>query len=148
MPANSNSLTSREITTAQTIAIERVDHIGIRVRNLDSALGFYRVLGFSLVGRAEGDDAVIIRNEHQWSDWRRARLRSPETSHGRGGHDPTGDADGAHRQLRIGRRRQQIEVDRWRLARSRLQAPTCASAHSRPRSGRAAMTGQLIPLVQ
>ncbi|MGC1888506.1 MAG: VOC family protein [Stellaceae bacterium] len=31
---------------AQTIAIERVDHIGIRVRDLDRALAFYRVLGF------------------------------------------------------------------------------------------------------
>ena len=49
---------------AQTIAIERVDHIGIRVRDLDRALGFYRVLGFSLVRRAEGDDVAIVRNEH------------------------------------------------------------------------------------
>jgi len=48
----------------QTIAIERVDHIGIRVRDLDSALAFYRVLGFTLVRRAEGDDVAIIRNEH------------------------------------------------------------------------------------
>ena len=49
---------------AQTIAIERVDHIGIRIRDLDRALGFYRVLGFSLVRRAEGDDVAIVRNEH------------------------------------------------------------------------------------
>ena len=49
---------------AQTIAIERVDHIGIRVRNLDRALAFYGVLGFELVRRAEGDDVAIIRNEH------------------------------------------------------------------------------------
>ena len=49
---------------AETIAIERVDHIGIRVRDLDRALGFYRVLGFSLVRRAEGDDVAIVRNEH------------------------------------------------------------------------------------
>jgi lactoylglutathione lyase len=49
---------------AQTIAIERVDHIGIRVRDLDRALGFYTVLGFSLVRRAEGDDVAIVRNEH------------------------------------------------------------------------------------
>ena len=39
---------------AQTIAIERVDHIGIRVRDLDRALAFYGVLGFELVRRAEG----------------------------------------------------------------------------------------------
>lgn len=48
----------------QTIAIERVDHIGIRVRNLDRALNFYRVLGFNLLRRAEGDDVAIIRNEN------------------------------------------------------------------------------------
>src|SRR5437660_3361632 len=50
---------------AQNIAIERVDHIGVRVRNLDRALGFYRVLGFAVVRRAEGDDVAIIRNEHE-----------------------------------------------------------------------------------
>ena len=49
---------------AQTVAIERVDHIGVRVRNLDRALAFYSVLGFALVRRAEGDDVAIIRNEH------------------------------------------------------------------------------------
>ena len=49
---------------AQSIAIERVDHIGVRVRNLDRALAFYRVLGFAMVRRAEGDDVAIIRNAH------------------------------------------------------------------------------------
>ena len=49
---------------AQTIAIELVDHIGIRVRDLDHALAFYGVLGFDLVRRAEGDDVAIIRNAH------------------------------------------------------------------------------------
>src|SRR5438874_11391490 len=48
----------------QTIAIERVDHIGIRVRDLDRALTFYRALGFELVRRATGDDVAIVRNEH------------------------------------------------------------------------------------
>ena len=48
---------------SQTIAVERVDHIGIRVRDLDRALAFYRVLGFALVRRAAGDDVAIIRNE-------------------------------------------------------------------------------------
>lgn len=46
-----------------TIAIEQVDHIGVRVRDLDRALAFYRVLGFALVRRAEGDDVAIVRNE-------------------------------------------------------------------------------------
>ena len=41
---------------SQKIAIERVDHIGIRVRDLDRALNFYRVLGFDLLRRAEGDE--------------------------------------------------------------------------------------------
>jgi len=48
----------------QTIAVERVDHIGIRVRNLDRALQFYRLLGFDLSHRAEGDDVGIVRNEN------------------------------------------------------------------------------------
>lgn len=48
---------------SQTIAIERVDHIGIRVRDLDRALNFYRVLGFDLLHRATGDDVAIVRNE-------------------------------------------------------------------------------------
>jgi catechol 2,3-dioxygenase-like lactoylglutathione lyase family enzyme len=55
---------ARRFTMAQNIAIERVDHIGVRVRNLDRALGFYRVLGFAVVRRAEADDVAIIRNEH------------------------------------------------------------------------------------
>jgi lactoylglutathione lyase len=48
---------------AETIAIERVDHIGVRVRDLDRALKFYGVLGFNLARRADGDDVAIIRNE-------------------------------------------------------------------------------------
>jgi catechol 2,3-dioxygenase-like lactoylglutathione lyase family enzyme len=46
------------------IPIERVDHIGIRVRDLDRALNFYRVLGFDLLRRAEGDDVAIVRNQN------------------------------------------------------------------------------------
>jgi lactoylglutathione lyase len=48
----------------QTIAIERVDHIGIRVRDLDRALAFYRTFGFGLAQRAKDDDVAIIRNDH------------------------------------------------------------------------------------
>ena len=44
------------------IAIERVDHIGIRVRDLDQALKFYRLLGFDLLHRAKGDDVAILKN--------------------------------------------------------------------------------------
>ena len=46
----------------ETIAVERVDHIGIRVRELDRALAFYRVLGFELLHRAGGDAVAIVRN--------------------------------------------------------------------------------------
>jgi lactoylglutathione lyase len=46
----------------QTVDIERVAHIGIRVRALDRALAFYEVLGFSLSQQATGDDVAFIRN--------------------------------------------------------------------------------------
>jgi len=48
----------------QTITIERVDHIGVRVHDLDRALAFYRVLGFDLLRRSENDDVAILRNAH------------------------------------------------------------------------------------
>jgi lactoylglutathione lyase len=55
--------TAQEITLmTQTVAVERVDHIGVRVRDLDRALAFYRVLGFALLHRAKDDDVAIIRN--------------------------------------------------------------------------------------
>jgi catechol 2,3-dioxygenase-like lactoylglutathione lyase family enzyme len=47
---------------AQTIAIEQIDHIGIRVRELDRARAFYTVLGFTLAH--VGDNVAIVRNEH------------------------------------------------------------------------------------
>src|SRR5215471_5098050 len=49
---------------SRTIPIERVDHIGIRVRALDRAFNFYRALGFSLLHRSGNDDVAIIRNEN------------------------------------------------------------------------------------
>jgi catechol 2,3-dioxygenase-like lactoylglutathione lyase family enzyme len=55
---------SKEIAMTQRISIDRVDHIGIRVRDLDRALSFYRVLGFDLLLRAQGDDVAIVRNEN------------------------------------------------------------------------------------
>jgi lactoylglutathione lyase len=48
---------------SQGITIERVDHIGIRVRDLDRALAFYRVLGFTMSHQATGDSVAIIRND-------------------------------------------------------------------------------------
>ena len=50
------------MAAAATIAIERVDHIGIRVRDLERALAFYAALGFTLRKRATGDDVAIIDN--------------------------------------------------------------------------------------
>jgi hypothetical protein len=43
-----------EITLVQTIPIERVDHIGIRVRNLDTTR-FVIDLGEVLLGRSRND---------------------------------------------------------------------------------------------
>ena len=44
------------------ITIEQVDHIGIRVRDLERALGFYRVLGFELAHKVTFDAVAIIKN--------------------------------------------------------------------------------------
>jgi lactoylglutathione lyase len=44
------------------IDISRVDHIGIRVSDLDRALAFYRVLGFELHWKDTTDAVAIIRN--------------------------------------------------------------------------------------
>ncbi len=46
------------------IDIERVDHIGIRVADLDRALNFYKILGFELHDKATNDNVVIIRNKY------------------------------------------------------------------------------------
>lgn len=45
------------------INIERVDHIGIRVRDLDRAMRFYEALGFRLLKRVDYDPVAIIKNE-------------------------------------------------------------------------------------
>jgi lactoylglutathione lyase len=44
------------------IAIDRVDHIGIRVSDKARALAFYRILGFELEREVDFDAVVIIRN--------------------------------------------------------------------------------------
>lgn len=46
----------------RTIAVEQVDHIGVRVRDLDAALRFYAVLGFALEVKVPYDAVAIIRN--------------------------------------------------------------------------------------
>jgi lactoylglutathione lyase len=45
------------------ITIERVDHIGIRVRDFDRAMKFYEALGFKLLTRVTFDPVAIIKNE-------------------------------------------------------------------------------------
>jgi lactoylglutathione lyase len=46
------------------IDIPRVDHIGIRVRDLDRALKFYEVFGFKLHAKAHNDPVAIVKNAH------------------------------------------------------------------------------------
>jgi lactoylglutathione lyase len=44
------------------IDIQTVDHIGIRVADLDRAMRFYSLFGFAAEHRAENDAVVVIRN--------------------------------------------------------------------------------------
>lgn len=46
------------------IEINGVDHIGIRVSNLERAMSFYALLVFELHFRASGDAVVIAKNFH------------------------------------------------------------------------------------
>jgi lactoylglutathione lyase len=52
------------MTQANSIDIRRVDHIGIRVQDLERAMTFYRVLGFELLYQATGDAVAIVKNAH------------------------------------------------------------------------------------
>ena len=44
------------------IDIQTVDHIGVRVADLDRALAFYALFGFTLDHRAENDAVAVVRN--------------------------------------------------------------------------------------
>lgn len=46
------------------IEIARVDHIGVRVRDLERALKFYELLGFKLHAKATNDAVAVVKNEH------------------------------------------------------------------------------------
>mgnify|MGYP003667848197 CR=1 FL=1 len=48
--------------TAEIITVERVDHIGVRVRDPGRALAFYALLGFETKTRVDFDAVIIIRN--------------------------------------------------------------------------------------
>lgn len=46
------------------IDVSRVDHVGVRVRDLERALAFYRILGFELHAKAINDAVAIVKNAH------------------------------------------------------------------------------------
>jgi lactoylglutathione lyase len=46
------------------IEIEKVDHLGIRVMDVDHALAFYALLGFGDSYKVPDDDVTIIKNKH------------------------------------------------------------------------------------
>jgi catechol 2,3-dioxygenase-like lactoylglutathione lyase family enzyme len=47
------------------IDIQTVDHVGIRVADLDRALAFYGLFGFVAEHRAQNDAVVVIKNLHK-----------------------------------------------------------------------------------
>lgn len=51
------------MASTDTITIEKVDHIGIRVRDFERAMRFYNVLGFELRHRVDFDAVAIITND-------------------------------------------------------------------------------------
>jgi lactoylglutathione lyase len=52
------------MSTKPTIDIPRVDHIGVRVRDLDRAMKFYAMLGFTIHAKAANDAVAVVKNEH------------------------------------------------------------------------------------
>ena len=44
------------------IEIRHVDHVGIRVADLDRAVAFYEVLGFDLIHKDSNDAVAILKN--------------------------------------------------------------------------------------
>ena len=46
------------------IEVSRVDHVGVRVRDLERSLRFYALLGFTLHAKAANDAVAIVRNAH------------------------------------------------------------------------------------
>lgn len=46
------------------IDIRNVDHIGIRVADLDRAMRFYSLFGFTLEHRAANDAVAVMKNAH------------------------------------------------------------------------------------
>jgi lactoylglutathione lyase len=48
----------------KSIDVPAVDHIGVRVRDLERAMKFYAMLGFRLEHRAANDAVAVVRNAH------------------------------------------------------------------------------------
>lgn len=46
------------------IDVSRIDHYGVRVRDLDRAMKFYAVLGFALEFRSANDAVAVVKNAH------------------------------------------------------------------------------------
>jgi len=46
------------------IDVPAVDHIGVRVRDLDRAMKFYGMLGFELEHKAANDAVAVVKNAH------------------------------------------------------------------------------------
>lgn len=46
------------------VDIQCVDHIGIRVADIDRAMRFYALFGFGFEYRAENDAVVVMKNPH------------------------------------------------------------------------------------
>ena len=50
------------MSDSETIKIKQIDHIGIRISDLDRSLAFYKVLGFEFEHQSKNDAVVIISN--------------------------------------------------------------------------------------
>jgi lactoylglutathione lyase len=46
------------------IDIRRIDHIGIRVKDLERSMKFYALLGFTVHWKATNDAVAVVRNEN------------------------------------------------------------------------------------
>ena len=46
------------------IDVPAVDHIGVRVRDLERAMKFYALLGFEIEHKAANDAVAVVRNAH------------------------------------------------------------------------------------
>jgi lactoylglutathione lyase len=46
------------------VDIQTVDHVGIRVADIDRAMRFYGLFGFALEHRAGNDAVVVMKNRH------------------------------------------------------------------------------------